>query len=836
MQENLMNTKNRGLCQRRSRLRIQSLEKRHLMTAVLGDFNGDGWNDLATGVPHEAIGDAKDAEAVLVQYGTGVGLFGSSEVWNAGNVNGLNLEAGDRFGAALTVGDFDGNGVDDLAIGIPDRDLAGIRDSGVVAVVYGYQRSVIQNGLSPYDTQLFMQGIDGIANQPEMMDRFGSVLAAGDFDGDGRDDLVVGVPNESFVIRKNPEYITIEDAGAVHVINGSSSGLSAQQSQFWHQGLVGVWGTRGRYDQFGAAFAVGNFDGRGNDDLAIGVPGESELFFLDSMGVSQTRIVARAGATQVLYSNGGRGLNRSSNELLNQSATAGPEGLGSLEDRAEPYGYFGSALAAADFNLDGSDDLAIGVPGEDGRKGAVHVVFAERGRGGYGLSLHDDVVLRKTDVVTDCLRRYRCSLHGDLFGHALANRVPAAGQPPEPVIGIPGDSNHVAYAGSVVVVSNIWSHAYSGVDLQARRFREQSGGEIRAAYGSSLVVGQINAAVDARLHGDTEMQDIIIGVPGDSVRGLERAGFLRLVYAVQPDALGLSNRPLLLSQRAFSGVSVEAGDQFGGAIPNELLASSGSEEAVSDLQSNSGARKTIYLDFNGHATGHWLPRRRHRSPGFTLDRPESREDDAYSRINRTEAAMIEHVWVTVAEDFAAFDVNVTTRRPENGNFDRVAIGGEQPPWLDSALGGHRSYDNDVAWVWPESFRAYNPTASNLRNQQDFAVLVGNVASHEQGHELGLDHKSESGTRLLTTGESVNFRKEYSDDDSDWNPIMGDCLNSQCTIWTQRSRQLDDRTTLTNPEAAIRIGGEDEVTFLNRVLGLQPDDHNGRGHADDILVR
>jgi hypothetical protein len=155
-----------------------------LMTAVLGDFNGDGWNDLATGVPHEAIGDAKDARAVLVQYGTGVGLLGSSEVWNADNVNGLNLEAGDRFGAALTVGDFDGNGVDDLAIGILDRDLAGVRDSGVVAVVYGYQRSVIQNGLSPYDTQLFMQGIDGIANQPEMMDRFGSVLAAGDFDGD----------------------------------------------------------------------------------------------------------------------------------------------------------------------------------------------------------------------------------------------------------------------------------------------------------------------------------------------------------------------------------------------------------------------------------------------------------------------------------------------------------------------------------------------------------------------------------------------------------------------------------------------------------------------------
>lgn len=101
------------------------------------------------------------------------------------------------------------------------------------------------------------------------------------------------------------------------------------------------------------------------------------------------------------------------------------------------------------------------------------------------------------------------------------------------------------------------------------------------------------------------------------------------------------------------------------------------------------------------------------------------------------------------------------------------------------------------------------------------MTVGNIALHEQGHEFGLGHKSESGTRPLATGESADFLNEYSAGDRDWNPMMGECLNSQRTIWSQRSIQLDDRLGLLSPEMQIRINGNNEFAILNRFLGLQP---------------
>ena len=59
-------------------------------------------------------------------------------------------------------------------------------------------------------------------------------------------------------------------------------------------------------------------------------------------------------------------------------------------------------------------------------------------------------------------------------------------------------------------------------------------------------------------------------------------------------------------------------------------------------------------------------------------------------------------------------------------------------------------------------------------------------------------------------------------------MVGECLNSQRTIWSQRSIQLDDRPGLLSSETQIRTNGNNEVAILNRFLGLQPDDHDGLG--------
>ncbi|MEO1993708.1 MAG: hypothetical protein ABGZ17_00355, partial [Planctomycetaceae bacterium] len=268
---------------------------------------------------------------------------------------------------------------------------------------------------------------------------------------------------------------------------------------------------------------------------------------------------------------------------------------------------------------------------------------------------------------------------------------------------------------------------------------------------------------------------------------------------------------------------------------------------------------TVYLDFNGHGTRQSIRLLRHTSPGFQLDQ--------HAGINPTEAAMIEDIWSTVAEDFAAFDVNVTTHKPESGQFDRVAIGGLIPGWNGNSPGIHRSYDNDTSWVWPEGFGRFPNTF------EDLGVQIGNAASHEQGHELGLDHKSE---RFLMTFNRSVFespvsceitwetvfdphggshgtterrpvlpsgwqlaKREYSSGDPNWNPIMGTAYDSQRTIWTQAVMHLEDRRVGSGErfrgEKCIHTTGDNEVTYLQRELGLRADDHGDSVDAATLMT-
>jgi hypothetical protein len=83
--------------------------------------------------------------------------------------------------------------------------------------------------------------------KPSKLDFFGSALAAGDFDGDGEDDLAIGVPGEGVSGKSG--------AGAVNVLYGSSNGLTSSDDQFWHQDKSGIEDTAEQNDAFGAALA-----------------------------------------------------------------------------------------------------------------------------------------------------------------------------------------------------------------------------------------------------------------------------------------------------------------------------------------------------------------------------------------------------------------------------------------------------------------------------------------------------------------------------------------------------------------------------------------------------
>src|SRR5439155_6338242 len=103
-----------------------------------------------------------------------------------------------------------------------------------------------------------------------------SGISKADFNGDGFADLAIGIP-----FQDTP--VNVADSGAVIVIYGSSGGLTTTTAgippaQFWAMNTLGVPGVANAGDHFGSALAGGDFNGDGFSDLAIGVPGEDQIF------------------------------------------------------------------------------------------------------------------------------------------------------------------------------------------------------------------------------------------------------------------------------------------------------------------------------------------------------------------------------------------------------------------------------------------------------------------------------------------------------------------------------------------------------------------------------
>jgi hypothetical protein len=359
---------------------------------AVGDFDQNNIMDLAIGVPGESIGDLDDAGSVVIIYGSSIGLR-ATKLGTVGieaqlfdqDSDGIvgQSETGDRFGWSLAAGDFNNDGRDDLAIGVPYEDENSSTDSGGVNVIYGSRAGL---NATTIQNQLWTQGSDAIEGAVESADRFGAALAAGDLNGDGRDDLAIGVPGEQV-----GDFTT---AGAVNVIYGSSTGLNAQTvaDQIWTQDSSNIADSAERADAFGSSLAIGNFNRSGAADLAVGVPGE------DLDGITD------AGAVAILYSAGATGLASTSNQFWSQNAT-------DIAGVAEASDRFGDSLTAGDFDADGAFDLAVGVPSENDRAGSVNVVYGSSS----GLTATGNQIWNQTS--TDVVGVEEA---GDRFGNSLA--------------------------------------------------------------------------------------------------------------------------------------------------------------------------------------------------------------------------------------------------------------------------------------------------------------------------------------------------------------------------------------------------------------------------------
>jgi hypothetical protein len=476
-------------------------EQSGIAVSVAGDINGDGIDDLIIGADLAETNGLLTGRSYVV-FGSTAGFSTPLNLADLDGSNGFIIDGEaelDYAGRSVSfAGDINGDGIDDLLIGAFGAQTSGTR-TGRSYVVFGSTG----NFSSPFDLSL-LNGLNGLWLNGEFADdRSGvAVSGAGDINGDGIDDLIIGA------IGADPNGA---GSGRSYVVFGSDGGLPNPFNLATLNGLNGfVLNGEAAGDALGRSVsAAGDINGDDIDDLIVGSP------FADSDGTDSGRSYVIFGSDQGLPN------------PFNLSTLNGQNGF-AIDGEASRERLGTSVAAAGDINNDGIEDLVIGAylaDPDDARSyaGRSYVLF------GSDTGWPDSVDLSKLNGTNGFV------INGESPGDFLGRSVSAAGDVngdgiEDLVIGADGADPNGGLSGRSYVVFGSRTGFPNPLELSA--LDGQNGFVINGEAAGDALGFSVSAAGDLNADG---LDDLIIGANRADSNGVD-AGRSYVVFG-RGDAL-----------------------------------------------------------------------------------------------------------------------------------------------------------------------------------------------------------------------------------------------------------------------------------------------------------